>query len=302
MPEASGAPSPGVAHHRQLSRERTTLTVPPTDYTTPPPYQAPPPYGATPSYGSTPPYAASMYPPPPFPGPPVKRAGLAVAALAVGGAAVVFSWVPVFGLIVGLTAVVLGAVGIAKSRRVMSIIGLVLGALAMLINVIVLAALGAAADEVSTSIAAPAVQPTTAAPATTAPVNGALVNAAPAVTDVPAPATTEATETTPPEPAYRTPTKSDFVVSVRNTSKDCFGSAGCIIDYKVKASVKHGADLDPDQSYDVTFDVRGDEDGPITGTFTVQNGEVSSYDLEGVASTGSSGTKLTVKVTNVDES
>jgi hypothetical protein len=66
--------------------------------------------------------------------------------------------------------------------------------------------------------------------------------------------------------------------------------------------VKHGADLDPDQSYDVTFDVRGDEDGPITGTFTVQNGEVSSYDLEGVASTGSSGTKLTVKVTNVDES
>ena len=229
---------------------------------------------------------------------PSRGKGFALAALILGIVGVIFSWVPVFGLILGLLAAVFGAVGLVKSNKVMSIFGLALGALAMLINIIVLAVAAAAVHEAAapTAPALSTVQPTTADPATTEATAGAPT----AEATTAAPATTE--PDTPPAPAFRTPKPGDFVLTVKNTSKQCFGSAGCLIDYKVKVGLRNDVNLDPEKSYEVIFDIKGDESGPITGSFTVEDGSYSGSDLEGSASTASSSRKLTAKVTDVDES
>jgi hypothetical protein len=238
---------------------------------------------------------------------PRKGKGLAITALVVGAFALILSWVPVFGLLLGVVAGVFGAIGLMKSNKVLSVLGLALGGLSVFINIIVLAALAAAADTSQTSarqigsVAEPttatpvATEPAMAAPATTEP-----TTAAPATTEpTTAPATTEPAP--PPAPAFGTPKPGDFILTVKNTSKQCFGSAGCNIEYRVKVALRDGIELDPDKSYDVTFDVRGGEDGPVTGTFTVEDGGYSGYDLDGFLSTSSSGKKLTAKATDVEE-
>jgi hypothetical protein len=226
---------------------------------------------------------------------PPKGKGFAITALVLGIVALIFSWVPVFGLILGALAVVFGVVGLLKSSRPMSIVGLVLGSLAMLINIIILAAAAAAVKDV-TAPSGPAlstVEPTTAAATTE------QTTAPPTAEETTDSATTE--PAAPPAPAYRTPKASDFLLTVKNTSKKCFGSAGCLIDYKVKVALSNSVNLDPDKSYEVTFDIKGDESGPITGSFTVEDGSYSGSDLEGSASTASSSKKLTAKVTDIEE-
>lgn len=111
-------------------------------------------------------------------------------------------------------------------------------------------------------------------------------------------------ETTPPPPppvnSYGEPKASDFTLSVRTTSKECFGEAGCIVEYKVTAKYD-GPELDPSKSYDVTYHVSGPEDGGQDDTFTV-TGDSYELPLEQSAQTPSSGTRLRVKVTGVSES
>jgi hypothetical protein len=261
---------------------------------------------------TVPPYYA---PPPAYM--PLKSKRPAVAALATGVAALVFSWVPVLGLILGVAAGVLGVLGIKRSARTMSVVGLSLGGLSVLINVVVLAAVASASNTSPTgrqvaiagtsdpSTQAPeTTEPTTEAPETTEPTTEAPERTEPTAE---APETTEPTieapETTePPAPTYRTPKPSDFRLTVKNTSKHCFGSAGCNIRYRVKVALKNGVSFDPDMTYDVTFDVLGGEDGPVTGTFSLEEGDTySGYDLEGFLSTSSSGRKLTAKVTDIEE-
>jgi hypothetical protein len=107
----------------------------------PQPYEPPP---------GPPPY----YPPPP--GAPADGAGapsktIAILALVFGGAALLFSGIPVAGIFIGglfaLTAIVLGIVGIFKSHRLMSIIGIGLAVLAMIVTAIVSVAVGKAAED-----------------------------------------------------------------------------------------------------------------------------------------------------------
>lgn len=68
-------------------------------------------------------------------------------ALGLGIAALLLSWVPVLGLLLGLVAVIIGAVALAKAvRRTQSAVGLGLGGVALIIGIIVLAALGSIAS------------------------------------------------------------------------------------------------------------------------------------------------------------
>ncbi|GAA2134462.1 DUF308 domain-containing protein [Glycomyces algeriensis] len=107
----------------------------------PQPYEPPP---------GPPPY----YPPPP--GAPVDGAGgpsktIAILALVFGGAALLFSGIPVAGIFIGglfaLTGIVLGIVGIFKSHRLMSIIGIGLAVLALIVATVVTVAVGKAAED-----------------------------------------------------------------------------------------------------------------------------------------------------------
>lgn len=59
-----------------------------------------------------------------------------------------------------------------------------------------------------------------------------------------------------------------------------------------------GAALDPSVTYEVVYEVRGGEDGPVTNNLTV-TGDTSSVDDEEMVSTKSRSTRLTVVVTDV---
>jgi hypothetical protein len=80
--------------------------------------------------------------------------GFGVAALVLGIIGLVFSWVPVFGLLLGVLAAIFGAVGYGKARGGMAIAGVVLGGITVVIGVVMLAALSSAAESVSKDLQA----------------------------------------------------------------------------------------------------------------------------------------------------
>jgi hypothetical protein len=83
-------------------------------------------------------------PVPPFVPQPAKSP-LPVWSLGIGIAALVVSWVPVLGLLLGLVAIVLGAIALSKVvSKTKPALGLALGVVAVVVNVIVLAALASA--------------------------------------------------------------------------------------------------------------------------------------------------------------
>ncbi len=119
--------------------------------------------------------------------------------------------------------------------------------------------------------------------------------------------TPEATPTSEtPTPEETTPvatnnvlTKKNVTLTLKIKSKECFGSAGCNIVYQVKTATT--AETPLDNTYDVTFTIKGGEDGPIIGTLTVDpDGNINSSDIENVVSVPSSKTKLTIAVTDVE--
>lgn len=113
-------------------------------------------------------------------------------------------------------------------------------------------------------------------------------------------ATDDGTTETPSEPELHALKASDLDLTVKTTSKQCFGSAGCNVEYKVKVAF---AIPDPGElagTYDVTYKISGDESGPIIETLTVYPD--GKYDVnEGYASTKSKYVKLVAKVTDVEE-
>lgn len=116
------------------------------------------------------------------------------------------------------------------------------------------------------------------------------------------PAVTAAATPTPTDPPMTTavaePKPRDFELTVKTLSKQCFGSAGCNLTYRVEVGYD-GPPLDPSNTYEVVYEVRGGEDGPQINTLTVE-GDQSSVEREESISTSSSGRKLTAVVTSVD--
>lgn len=97
---------------------------------------------------------------------------------------------------------------------------------------------------------------------------------------------------------YDTPEPSDFELTVKTLSKQCFGSAGCDITYRIQAG--WDGTYDPDKTYEIVYEVRGDESGPQTNNFTI-TGDEYQVSQEETASTRSSGVKLTARVVSVEE-
>lgn len=118
----------------------------------------------------------------------------------------------------------------------------------------------------------------------------------------PEPITTPTNHYTPTvtvPPARTVPVAKDFKLTVKTLSKKCFGSAGCNVTFRVLVAYS-GPTLDPSTSYEVTYEVRGGEDGASVNTLTVE-GDQSTVQDEEFVSTPSSKTKLTAVVTSVDE-
>ncbi len=95
----------------------------------------------------------------------------------------------------------------------------------------------------------------------------------------------------------RTLTKADFKLTIKVTDKECFGSAGCNVGFRVQAGWPSWDQGDRD--YEVTYTITGPEDGAQIGTITVHpDGTYTGG--EGYASTPRSKTVLKVTVTDVE--
>jgi hypothetical protein len=110
--------------------------------------------------------------------------------------------------------------------------------------------------------------------------------------------TTEVEVTTTAASTYDTPEPSDFELTVKTLSKQCFGSAGCNVTYRIQAG--WDGSYDPAKTYEVVYEVRGDESGPQTNNFTI-TGDEYQISQEESASTRSSGVKLSTRVVSVEE-
>lgn len=134
---------------------------------------------------------------------------------------------------------------------------------------------------------------------TTAQAGGARSSQTASTAPVQDPVAVETSSETPTvsESAYPRPAAKDFKLTVKTLGKQCFGSAGCNVSYRILVAYS-GDELDPSVSYDVVYEVRGGEDGPVTNTLTV-TGDTSSVQEEESVSTKNRSAKLTVVVTDV---
>jgi len=98
-------------------------------------------------------------------------------------------------------------------------------------------------------------------------------------------------------PASGTPKPADFKLTIKVLSKQCFGSAGCNVTFRIDPNYT-GPTIPDDRAYQVIYAVRGGEDGTQTNSFTM-TGMNAQYDSEEILSTKSSRAKLTAKVTEV---
>ena len=76
-------------------------------------------------------------PPPAYRPPPAKPVdGLAITGLVIGVVAVLLCWIPFFGALVSILAIIFGGIGVGRKISTgMGVAGLVLGILTFLVNV-----------------------------------------------------------------------------------------------------------------------------------------------------------------------
>lgn len=159
---------------------------------------------------------------------------------------------------------------------VSGIVGLVLGA-AMF-----------AGGDTATTAAAPAAEP---APTVTVTETAPAPEAEPEAEPEPDP------EPEGPDPATYEPKKSDWKVKVKETGKQCFGSAGCNVELTIQPEFNGDASTVPDTgTIEVTYEITGAED-PLIDTFSVTGGEVSWTKTQNVQ-TSSKSSKLKAKITD----
>lgn len=106
-----------------------------------------------------------------------------------------------------------------------------------------------------------------------------------------------ATEEEPAEEAVGEPQLKDFELRVKITDKQCFGSAGCSIDYDVIPAYTSSAGNFDDLTFDLTYEIKGDESGPIVGTLEFAEGQYTLQD--GSASTSGNQVELVATPTEI---
>lgn len=93
------------------------------------------------------------------------------------------------------------------------------------------------------------------------------------------PATTARPTTTRPPTTTTTaapyvPTPEDFQIAIVEVERSCFGSAGCVIGYRIEPTYTGPASIDPLASFTVVYEVRGGEEVQ-TKNFKLEGGQVS---------------------------
>lgn len=86
-------------------------------------------------------------------------------------------------------------------------------------------------------------------------------------------------------------------IGLKTRQKECFGSAGCNITVQVDPNYVGNQDASVG-SWEITYEIRGGEDGPIIETMTLENGTFT-FPEEQFISTSSTATELEAVVTEV---
>ncbi|WP_043674964.1 hypothetical protein [Streptomyces xylophagus] len=107
------------------------------------------------------------------------------------------------------------------------------------------------------------------------------------------------TETPDPEPTYAEVDADSFTIGLKTTSRHCFGSAGCNVTVEPDLSFLGDSEgIDPDAVYEITYEIHGDESGPVIETAELSDRTNLNY-TPSVISTASAGTELSVEITDV---
>lgn len=116
----------------------------------------------------------------------------------------------------------------------------------------------------------------------------------------PAAAITIPAPTSPAEPVYDTPTPADFDLALKIKTKDNFGSAGSVLTVEPDLTTLGTLNLDPAASWDITYEIRGGEDGPAVETLTLDADGRYQYN-ESVVDTTSTRVVPTARILSVEE-
>lgn len=98
--------------------------------------------------------------------------------------------------------------------------------------------------------------------------------------------------------AGHSPKVTEFALTPKVTDKECFGSAGCNVGVKVDVTYA-GPALSDDDTWLITYEITGDEDGPAIGSLEL-TGTVYEVNDE-FLQTKTSKTKISIKVTDVEK-
>ncbi|NHN56003.1 hypothetical protein G9U51_09465 [Calidifontibacter sp. DB0510] len=93
------------------------------------------------------------------------------------------------------------------------------------------------------------------------------------------------------------PSADDFTIALKILSKQCYGSAGCNVTFRIQPTFR-GQPLQDGQTAEVTYEIKGSED-PYSNTFTMTSDGQASVQQEESVSTSGANVKLTATVTDV---
>lgn len=100
------------------------------------------------------------------------------------------------------------------------------------------------------------------------------------------------------EPAAARLSARDLKISPKIKSKQCFGSAGCLLEYSVNLTLTSSARIASDDC-EVTYEVGGFKDGAQVHTLTLHRDGTFEQDAYQSGDTSGSSRKLTTKITDV---
>ncbi|MER6738230.1 hypothetical protein [Streptomyces puniciscabiei] len=108
-----------------------------------------------------------------------------------------------------------------------------------------------------------------------------------------------ATEASTPTPSYEEVTADSFTIKLKTTSRQCFGSAGCNLTVEPNLTYQGDSNrIDPNAVYEITYEIHGDESGPVIATAELSDQTSLNYTPSSI-STASASTTVSVKITDV---
>jgi hypothetical protein len=107
------------------------------------------------------------------------------------------------------------------------------------------------------------------------------------------------TETPDPAPTYAEVDAGSFTIGLKTTGRQCFGAAGCNVTVEPDLTFLGDSEgIDPDAVYEITYEIHGDESGPVIATAELSDQASLNY-TPSVISTASASTEVSADITDV---